>query len=486
VDVEFDELVRLREGSAGWRLLRADHAPLVLSVLGQVFVDDNERSVSAAQLVELLDDHLYALNERLGAGTFPRPARAYLDEWAKPEVGWLRKYYPAGSDEAHYDATPAVEQALSWVRSLTPREFVGTESRLNLMVDLLRQIAFGAEEDPDVRLVELQRRRTELDEQIERVRAGRLDVMDDVAQRDRYQQFVGMARGLLADFREVEANFRQLDRGLRERIAGWSGGKGELLEEVLQSRDAIGESDQGRSFHAFYDFLLSQRRQDELEELLTQVHQLDALRATADPKLRRVHYQWLVAAERTQATVRLLSDQLRRFLDDQTIVENKRVLELVRGIESTALRLREAGGAGPSSTVDALSPSVALPMERPLYQPRAELALDTGDIHAGASDADLALLFEQVYVDPTRLAERVGDALMRQQQVRLIDLVRAHPIEQGLAELVSYLALSEPGFETVFDPDRSEQIGWQDEHGTQRVATVPAVSFVRLGAEVSR
>ncbi|BCJ37143.1 hypothetical protein Athai_46460 [Actinocatenispora thailandica] len=480
--MEYDELVRLRDGSAGWRLLRADHAPLVLSVLGQVFVDDNERSVPAARLVEVLDDHLYALNERLGAGTFPRPAKAYLDEWARPEVGWLRKYYPADSDEAHFDATPAVEQALSWVRSLAPREFVGTESRLNLMVDLLRQIAFGAEEDPDVRLAELQRRRTELDAEIERVRSGRLDVMDSVAQRDRYQQFVGMARGLLADFREVEANFRQLDRELRERIAGWSGGKGELLDEMLHSRDAIGESDQGRSFHAFYDFLLSQRRQDELEDLLTHVHRLDALRASADPKLRRVHYQWLVAAERTQATVRLLSDQLRRFLDDQTIVENKRVLELVRGIEATALRLREARLPGPGSTLDALAPTVSLPMERPLYQPRSELAVDSGEIRAGESDSDLSLLFEQVYVDPARLAERVGDALSRQPQVRLVDLVHTHPIEQGLAELVGYFALSEPGFETVFDPQRSERIGWRDESGARRVATVPAVSFVRAEA----
>jgi hypothetical protein len=46
----------------------------------------------------------------------------------RAQAGWLRKYYPDGIDEPHFDATPAVEKALAWVRSLGEREFVGTES----------------------------------------------------------------------------------------------------------------------------------------------------------------------------------------------------------------------------------------------------------------------------------------------------------------------------------------------------------------------
>lgn len=61
-----------------------------------------------------------------------------------------------------------------------------------------------------------------------------------------------------------------------------------------------------------------------------------------DPRLQHIHYDWLDACERTQATVRLLSDQLRRFLDDQAWVENRRVMALLRSIETHALRLRDA------------------------------------------------------------------------------------------------------------------------------------------------
>ncbi|QOC93461.1 DUF3375 domain-containing protein [Micromonospora craniellae] len=314
--MNFDSLDWLRRNSPAWRLLRADHAALVLSFLGRVFVEENIRSISAVELAGRLEDELFALNERFGEGTYPRTAKAYLDEWAQPDVGWLRKYYLPGSDQVHFDATPAVERALAWVQSLRARSFVGTESRLNIALELLRQMAFGAETNPDVRLAELRHRREELDAEIARVSAGEVDLLDPSAQRDRYQQFVTTARGLLGDFREVEANFRTLDRELRERIATWDRSKGELLDEVVGNRNDIAESDQGRSFHAFYDFLLSPRRQQEFSDLLARVQSLAAI-GEPDPRMRGIHYDWLDAAERTQATVRLLSEQLRRFLDDQ-------------------------------------------------------------------------------------------------------------------------------------------------------------------------
>ena len=60
--------------------------------------------------------------------------------------------------------------------------------------------------------------------------------------------------------------------------------------------------------------------------------------ADSDPRLRHVHHDWLQAAEAAQATVRQLSEQLRRFLDDQVWFENRRVIDLLRDIEARALQ----------------------------------------------------------------------------------------------------------------------------------------------------
>jgi hypothetical protein len=480
--VEYDELEMLRRNSPAWRLLRADNAALILSFLGRVFVDENVREISTSDLSSRLDDELHALNERLGAGTYPKPAKAYLDDWASPESSWLRKYYPPGDDEPHFDALPAVEKAVAFVRALRGRDFVGTESRLNTLFDLLRQMAFGTEDDPAKRLAELQRQRAGLDAEIQRVEQGDLSLLDTAGQRDRFQQFSATARELLADFREVEANFRELDRTLREQIAAWSGTKGELLDDVLTNRVSISDTDQGRSFTAFYDFLLSSDRQIEFESLLEQVLQLDAL-AGADPRTSRIHHDWLAAGDRTQGTVRLLSEQLRRFLDDQVWLENRRIIEILNSIQARAVAVRDTSGDPPGMTIDSLAPQLVLPMERRLYAPKKKLPINSAAMDTDPIEVDAARLFEQSHVDTAKLANGVRDALATKSQVSLAAVIDRQPLEHGLAELIAYFALSDDWFSIVFDEDHVEQVAWFDD-GVQRMATLPRVSFVRKQRDV--
>jgi Protein of unknown function (DUF3375) len=476
--VDFDEISWLRKHSPAWKLLCADNAPLIMSFFEKVFVEENIRSISAADLASRLDDELYALNERPDGPAFPKPAKAYLEDWAAPGVGWLRKYYPEGSDEAHFDATPAVEKALSWIKALRPRSFVGTESRLNTIFLLLRQMVFGAETDPQIRLAELRRSRQELDEEIARVESGDIEVLDASAQRDRYQQFTATARELLSDFREVEENFRTLDRQLRERIAAWSGSKGELLDDILGNREAIADSDQGKSFQAFYDFLLSAARQEELTQLLERVQELAAL-GEADARMRHIHYDWLDAGERTQAMVRQLSEQLRRFLDDQVWFENRRVIDILRSIESKALALRDERNVNLTTEISAASPALVLPMERPLYSPVKKALIDSASVEPGQDGFDSSTLFEQVYVDPARLSLGVRRSLQHRAQVGLAELLREQPLEQGLAELVTYLSLTDDTFRVVFDDTVREHVNWLDQDERMRTATLPGVTFAR-------
>lgn len=478
--MRYEEVAALRAGSPAWRLLRADNAPLVLSFLGRVFVDENVRDIAAAQLVGQLDDELFALNELLGEGTYPKSAGAYLDDWAAPDVGWLRKYYPPGSDEPHYDATPAVEKAVAWVRGLRDRSFVGTESRLNTIFELLRQLVFGLQTDSRARLDELERRRRAIDDEIAAVAGGDFHVLDAASVRDRFQQLADTARGLLADFRQVEANFRRLDRDLRERIATWDGAKGELLDDVVGGRNLISDSDQGRSFRAFYDLLLSPNRQLELTDLLERVHQLDLI-DHEDARLRFIHHDWLDAGERAQSTVRQLSEQLRRFLDDQVWLENRRVMELLRNVESSALALRDRRMTDFTHDIDASAPEVRLPMERPLYSKPRIAAVDSSGVQKGHFDSETTALFEQTYVDPEPLIRSVRQALHRSEQIGLPDVVAANPITHGLAEVITYMSLDDETFTTVFDEAAREEVAWTAEDGLRRVASLPRIIYSRKG-----
>lgn len=485
-------LATLREHHPAWRLLASAHAALVASFLHRVFVAPNVRVMNEADLTEALEDELFALREQLGAEAYPRGARDYLNDWASPEKGWLRKFYKPGTDEAQFDLTPATEKAIGWLRSLGERPFVGTESRLMTLFALLEQIGTGTETDPLKRAGELRSKRDELDAEIARVLAGDVPLLDDSAIRDRFLQFQQLARELLSDFREVEHNFRALDRTVREKIALWEGSRGSLLDEIMGERDAIGDSDQGRSFRAFWDFLMSSSRQEQLTERLDQVLALPAVAVLApDPRTRRVHHDWLEAGEHTQRTVARLSQQLRRFLDDRAFLENRRIVELLHGIESKALAIRDTPPVGVTMAIPAMGADIELPLERPLFTPAtrprlAELMLDDAE-----QDIDTARLFERIVVDKSRLRDCVRRALRSSEQVTLRELLEDAPLQQGLAELVAYLELaheqasagSPDALRAVVDETLQDTIHWQtrdpDGAPVERRALLPRVIFIR-------
>ncbi len=485
VDFDYDMLDRLRQHHPAWRLLRSDHAPLIASFLHRAFIAPNQRLLMQGDLTEALEDELFALRERAGDGAYPKAALDYLNDWADPEKGWLRKFYQQGADEPCFDLTPATEKAVAWLASLTERSFVGAESRLLTLFELLRQMSAGAEADPEARIEDLRRRRGEIDAEIERVRSGDLPLLDDTALKDRFQQFMQMAQDLLADFREVEQNFRSLDRRTRERIALWEDSKGALLEDIMSERDVIEDSDQGRSFRAFWDFLLSNARQEELTRLLERVLALDAV-AGMNPaaRTRRVHYDWLEAGEHTQRTVARLSAQLRRFLDDRVWLENRRIMDLLHGIETRALELRQSPPRDdPFMSIASPAADVRLPMERRLHRPAVKPLIADVELDAGDEDVDASALFTQVLIDKPRLARHVRNALQSRSQVTLRELCELQPLQHGLAELVGYLELAGEMFRATMDETVSEPVFW---HGARadgepivRQARVPRVIFVR-------
>ena len=98
MSLDYSSLVQLRQNHPAWRLLCAEHAPLVAGFLHRVFVVPNARGIAAVDLAEALEDELFAAREQLSEGAFPKAAIEYLNDWAAADKGWLRKYYPKGTD----------------------------------------------------------------------------------------------------------------------------------------------------------------------------------------------------------------------------------------------------------------------------------------------------------------------------------------------------------------------------------------------------
>ena len=474
--MDHDALSALRRHHPAWQLLRADNAPLVAAVLHRIFVSENTRTIAQPSLSEALDDELHRLRMQ-DPDAYPKDAASYLSDWSAPERGWLRKFYPENSDVPHYDLTPAAEKALTWLESLGERSFVGTESRLMTMYSLLQQMVEGKQSDPAERIRALEQRRDDLDAQIERYRAGEIPIMDDTGLRDRYQQFTATARALLSDFREVEENFRLLDRTVREKIAGWQGPRGQLLDQVLGERDAIADSDQGVSFAAFWNFLMSTQRQDDFDRMLETVLAQPALHG-ADQQTRYVVSDWLKAGDAVQRTVAHLSRQLRRFLDDQAYLQNRRIAELSREIEAAALTVRGNPPQGAFTQISGVRADVTMPMSRPLHDTSDPVHLTDVEVVEADDEIELDALFNYFMVDTTRLRSAIDESLADADQVTLSGIIENHGLPQGLAELVNYLKLADDDPRGAFADDTTETVSWTTDD-RQVEADIPTVIFVR-------
>ncbi len=482
MSLSYSHLLQLYETHPGWRLLRADSAPLIVSFVDKAFIQSNVRHISQSNLISKLEDTLYQLRQSSGNDDlYPRSASAYLEEWAHDSKGWLRKFYPSGSDEPYFDLTPATEKVRHWLDSLTGRTFIGTESRLLTLFELLRQMVLGAETDAATRIEALQRERDAIDAQITAIQNGEVSILNETALRDRFMQFSSMAKELLSDFRAVEQNFRQLDMQVREKIASWEGRKGELLEQIFGERDIITDSDQGKSFKAFWDFLMSSESQEEFSELLEKVFAMEAVTDShPDSRLKRIHFDWLQAGEHTQSTVRRLSEQLRRYLDNQAYLENKRIMSILDSISNSALQLKHSPPTGSRfMEIDTIGADIQLPLERPLYIPTTQAALQAIIQDAQEGEIDSEALFNQVFIDKAELEGHIKRELQSRTQITLRELVTIYPLRRGLAELVCYLSLAANNKLTLFDENTPETLSWEDSEGRTRYATLPRIIYIR-------
>jgi len=476
----YEYLDKLRNTNPAWRLLTSKLSPYIASFLFQVFIAEDKRQISGQELTSRLDDFIYEVNYGREDIVFKQTGREYLDVWADDRHGWLRKFYPIGQDEPYFDITSQVQKALDWLLSLKPQMFIGTESRLKTVFELLHQIVAGIESDPHQRLKELQRQKDEIEHKMSLVTAGKIDILDETQIKERFWQAMSTAREIVSDFRAVENNFRELDRDLRERIATWDKGKGELLEAIFNEQDGISQSEQGRSFAAFWRFLMSSDSQEDFTDTLHRVLDLEPVKKMGSNKdNRNIHHNWVQAGTHVQETVATLSEQLKNYVDENYIAEEQRINRILRDIEGKAIKIRNTPPDDWNLEIDDIRPNILLALDRPLYSSRtkAEIRNDILDIGTDSFSADS--LYSLVYVDKEKLLSQITYLLRTYDSITISQITAEYPLELGLSELMMYLVIADENNLITNQIDEREEVVWEDSDGTVRLAKIPKIAFNR-------
>lgn len=275
---------------------------------------------------------------------------------------------------------------------------------------------------------------------------------------------------MLGDFREVEDNFRQIHRGIVEQHTRVDASKGSIVGQAFAAYDALRQSDQGRSFYAFWDFLISRQGQQEWRELTEQLIQaLEVQQIPADTQMLQNIKSLLLRQGRSvyEANDRM-ADKLSRIITEKEIARQRRLRQELGAVKELVLALKDKPEIPIGLELEE-SAEIKLAMERRLatQQNKAPAILPQPQSNL-AQIEDLqrfAQLLNSRAIDRKKLWQGVEAALSNCQTATLSEIIEANGLQQGIAEVVCYFDfLRDKPSQVPTIPGALERIPLDEEH----------------------
>ena len=468
---------RIREQPV-WRLLAAANGPIILGLL-ETHLYEQDRSLPASIFYERIERDLEELRAR--GENLPQTAQAYAAQWLRE--GFLERRLPAGAGEEVFEISAAAATAIRFIAGLAEPRSAATESRLAVVIQQLVRLAEDTDPNPETRGAALLAERHRLDAEIEKIRSGRLETLPGERALERAREIIGLADDLASDFRRVRDEFEQLNRRLRENLIDHDGGRGEVLENLFAGVDVIAQSEEGRTFAAFWRLLTDPEQSATLDEAVDRVLSREfagQLHGRERTFLLRLTRKLLAEGDTVHEVLQHFAGSLRSFVQSREYLEHRRVNQLLNEAQRVALTLKDAVGAA-----ETLQFSLRLTSSRlqsvaqwVLFDPSIE-TLPEGMRDAEAPPISLEAvgdLVAQSEIDFRELKANIRAVLREQSQASIADVMQWFPAAQGLGSVVGYLALAS---RHGVPAGREETVEWKGSDEQRRKARIPAIFFLR-------
>lgn len=447
--MRLDQLIAYFDTSPALKLFRSSNAPFILDFLYQQFKGPGRITMSASDLVSALSEYRQSIHETHPGALLDKPEQ-YLTAWCSGDTRWLHRFLEAGRNEPAYQLTSHTEDVFVFLDRALQKDlgFVGTESRLRLVISTLADLVAGASHDPEVRLTHLRQERQRIQDEIERVeRDGVTTRYEPAATRERFAMAVGLLKELLADFRAVEDRFKEITRQVQRRQIDGKDTRGSILEYALDAEDVLKRDDQGVSFQEFFNFILSPARQERLRATIAELGRIEELAAQADglATVKRMVPSLLADAEKVLRTNQRLSATLRRLLDTRSASDRQRVARVIAEIRALAAATADRPPLDTVGVTVDVGVQVTSIFSRSFWSPTA--AFEEVELAERPVDDEKRRRAFQQLADLHRLDWRV----MRQQiehltrregSVTLRRIVDEFPPSAGVVELLGYLQIA--------------------------------------------
>lgn len=443
-------ILEIIDSSPGVALLRARSCHIILDFFTSIF--DESAPISHenihSQLAEFLNTHGVESDEESdiqSSDTYEEKAVKYIKKWI--DSGYLTNFRD-DDGEIYYDLSSHSSKVIDWLSSLKREEYIGTESKFKSIITQLKELVEYTNEDKEKRLQLLQDKKLEIEQQIQRLKAGEdVKIFEEFEIVPRFKQISKLAKELLSDFKEVDNNFKTIIKEIYQQQIDPTLNKGKILQYTFDALDELKSSSQGKSFYAFWEFLLAREMQSELEALIDDLFRTLKERNidNDDTFLQNMISYLYESGRKVYQTNDRMADKLSRIIRESDSSKSGMTKRIIQEIKNKLVEVSKNNIKPDISLVIDDETEISIPFERKITFERAEdityQSMPESNELSIADFATLGKLFGNVAVDRKLLEENIRESLNGQGQITLNDVVERHPLKQGLPELFAYFGV---------------------------------------------
>src|SRR5690554_1085553 len=468
-------------------LLRLRNREMIIEFLVRTFIN-KQSSISSenihSQLADFLEGQRIEIDEENEINffdTYEEKAKKYIQNWTNN--GFLANY-PDEQGEVLYELSVHSSKTIDWLASLKKEEFVGTESKFNNILNQLKELVEFTNEDSEKRIQLLEEKKLEIEQQIQRIKVGEdVKVFEEFEIVPRFNQLNQSAKELLSDFKEVEDNFKEITKSIYQKHADGSLTKSDILEFTFDALDELKNSQQGKSFYAFWSFILNPELQNRWEILTKELYNTleEKLIPVNDPFLKGMKRHLHNSGQKVYKANDKMAEKLSRIIRESENSKSEAIKAIIQQIKKQLVEISKTKKKPEISFKLETDIEINIPFERKLTTEQSETVTYTNKPIMADEDITsseyLSKLFSQSNIDKALLRKRIKDILNKKSQTTLLEIVESYGgLEKGLPELFGYIGIAKD-FKHIISSDKTQSIVFDSENNKQIL--IPEIIFTK-------
>ena len=445
-----NNILDLLNSSPSVAMLRARSSGIIIEFLTRVFGDVTVVSHENIHnlLAEYLNSHGVEVDEESDiqfTDTYEEKAAKFIRNWK--DNGYLTNYRNEDG-EIYYELSSHSSKVIDWLAGLKQEEYIGTESKFKSIISQLKELVEYTNEDREKRLQLLEDKKLEIEHQIQRLQMGEdVKVFEEYEIVPRFQQINKLAKELLTDFKDVDDNFKTIIKEIYRKQIDPSLNKGGILQYTFDALDELKSSSQGKSFYAFWEFLLAREMQSELDTLIAELFQMlkEKNIDSGDNFLQNMVEYLYESGRKVYQTNDKMAEKLSRIIRENEMSRADTANCIVQEIKNKLIEISKKGQKPNdiSLTVDD-GLEISIPFDRKITFEQGENAEYLFKPEANTLSieelGELGKVLGNVYIDRKVLEKNILEAMKGRSQVTLSDVIELYPLKHGLPEFFAYFA----------------------------------------------